>query len=1136
MSYMNNATKLMSALLALTSVSAMAGSNQLSINTLKKQLNSTQHTKNQQGNVCGTDTNLQDWNQIQKNNKFQLENKLSKANAVLQKLSNSSVDIQAAAGNGIAGRYYIPVVFHVYGNEFNCTDESAMCLTEAKILDGLNRTNEDFLGTNTLDGPIAAEFQAIRDNLNIEFVLAKKDPNGNPTNGIVRHGAKSGYGDGSKFDSEISADAWDNFKYMNIYIQQDLYNDGTTSSSGVAWYPELNMSQAGLSRVVYNGNFLGKNSSENFRSVFTHEFGHWLNLPHTFDGDVCSVHQEAFCAATGDNNCDTPQMSSSILQNNALNCLGQPTNTENFMHYSDNYAMYTAGQVQRMTAALHGPARATLWSNENLIATGLSDLTSTADHYWDGSGLDIAPTGSLITEVTNLSAAKGNIDNHVVNIPSGTEAVAFYLDGYTEDPDMYVSKGSVPAKNGDTWTADYISFKSKGVPELVTVSAPSSTLEYNTTVDAFTAYSNARLQILAVDDETLCNGCERVFLAEETNLSAKKGDAVKTYQYQVPSDATRTVVVIAGGYTGDPDMYASINSVPDTTTFDCGPFSAPRLSEFCELNAGGGELNVMIEPFLDYSNATFRVYYERSLGSDLPLAEANGAYTAILGQKVIFSSAGTTDTNGSIQSYLWDFGDGNTSNLANPEHTYATTGSFTATLTVIDNDSNTASDTANVIIQASNEAPVAQINGPYSAVSGQEITMNSNGSVDPDGAIVTYLWHFGDGNTSSQPNPKHTYAASGDYTVTLSVTDNGGLTATATTNASITDISYCSASGNTGYEWIANVSSSGVSHASSQEGYADNTSVIIPMVIGNNPIALTAGGNYTEYWTAWVDLNEDGTFTNNEKLLSGLSGKNQVTASITMPSSLAGKSARMRIAMKYGSAATNPCGNIGDGEVEDYTVTVGSATNQAPVANANGSYTATLGDSVNFNGSGSTDADGSIATYAWNFGDANSSDNTSAAINPTHIYTSAGSYTVTLTVTDNQGASHTDTADVTISPKIPTTNLVDACATKNAVTSGRLENGVAACLGNASTMWFSIPEVNNHQKIAITTGHGQGNLDILYKNGGWPSTNSNDASASGSTTTCIDVAAGTNYWSYLKVSGGASGSTIIVDMDATGCR
>lgn len=320
------------------------------------------------------------------------------------------------------------------------------------------------------------------------------------------------------------------------------------------------------------------------------------------------------------------------------------------------------------------------------------------------------------------------------------------------------------------------------------MSAPSSTLEYNTTIDAFSAYSHARLQVLAVDDETLCNGCERVFLAEETSLSATKGDAVKIFKYQVPSDATRTVAVISGGYTGDPDMYVSMNSVPDTTTFDCGPFSAPRLSEFCELNAGGGELNIIIEPFLDYANATFRVYYERALGSDLPLAEANGAYTALLGQKVLFSSAGTVDTNGTINSYLWDFGDGNTSNIANPEHIYTTTGTYTATLTVTDNDNNTASDTANVVIQASNEAPIVKVNGPYSSISGQEIIMNSIGSVDSDGSIVTYFWNFGDGNTSSQENPKHTYSIAGDYTVTLSVTDNGGLTSTATTNATVTNL------------------------------------------------------------------------------------------------------------------------------------------------------------------------------------------------------------------------------------------------------------------------------------------------------------------------------------------------------------
>ncbi|MCJ8273923.1 MAG: M43 family zinc metalloprotease, partial [Psychrosphaera sp.] len=338
-----------------------------------------------------------------------------------------------------------------------------------------------------------------------------------------------GYGNDTGHDGQISGDAWDNFKYMNVYIMQDLYADGGTTNSGVAWYPQMSMSQAGLSRVVYNGDYLGTNTGENFRSVLTHEFGHWLNLPHVFDGDSCSVHQEAFCSNTGDSVCDTPQLSSSSIQNNAPNCMGKPTNTENFMHYSDNYAMYTQGQVERMTAALHGSARATLWSNSNLNAAGLNEYTSNADHPWDGSGVDTAPQGTVISEFTNLSAPKGAADNYMIDIPAGTEAVAFYLDGFTEDPDLYVSKGTAPSKNGADWVADYISFKSTGTPEMVAITGPSSTQTYHATVDAFSAYTNARLQVLSVDDPSLDPGYERVFLLEETGLAALKGSTPKTY-------------------------------------------------------------------------------------------------------------------------------------------------------------------------------------------------------------------------------------------------------------------------------------------------------------------------------------------------------------------------------------------------------------------------------------------------------------------------------------------------------------------------------------------------------------------------------------------------------------------------------
>lgn len=99
--------------------------------------------------------------------------------------------------------------------------------------------------------------------------------------------------------------------------------------------------------------------------------------------------------------------------------------------------------------------------------------------------------------------------------------------------------------------------------------------------------------------------------------------------------------------------------------------------------------------------------------------------------------------------------------------------------------------------------------------------------------------------------------------------------------------------------------------------------------------------------------------------------------------------------------------------VED-TVVVGAggaATNQPPVAQITGPTTGMVGVPLSFSGSSSTDADGTIASYAWSFGD----NSTSTQSAPSKTYTAAGTYTVTLTVTDNQGATASRTATVTIS-------------------------------------------------------------------------------------------------------------------------
>ncbi|NQZ08815.1 MAG: collagenase, partial [Algicola sp.] len=244
-------------LLALASSSGVANAGAILTDTTKTHslLDEKQHpslltqlSKGKSSHICGTDENEQDWHHLQKLNKKQLQDKSSFSSKLLNQLKKKSETIVASAvGNGVSGRYYIPVVVHVYGSRYNCTGNGGVCLSDAKIIDGLNKTNEDFLGTNTQDGPIATEFQAIRQNLNVEFVLAKTTPNGSPTTGIVRHtGEQSGYGNDTGHDGQISGDAWDNFKYMNVYIMQDLYADGGTTKSGVAWYPQMSMSKAGL--------------------------------------------------------------------------------------------------------------------------------------------------------------------------------------------------------------------------------------------------------------------------------------------------------------------------------------------------------------------------------------------------------------------------------------------------------------------------------------------------------------------------------------------------------------------------------------------------------------------------------------------------------------------------------------------------------------------------------------------------------------------------------------------------------------------------------------------------------------------------------------------------------------------------
>lgn len=143
--------------------------------------------------------------------------------------------------------------------------------------------------------------------------------------------------------------------------------------------------------------------------------------------------------------------------------------------------------------------------------------------------------------------------------------------------------------------------------------------------------------------------------------------------------------------------------------------------------------------------------------------------------KASFVGSASADPDGTIASYAWDFGDGETSTAADPTHTYASGGEFTVKLTVTDDDGATHTAQLPVTVVA-NVPPTAQ--AAWSAA-GLDATFSSSGSGDSDGSIAAFRWDFGDGKTDSTPSPSHTYAQAGSYTVTLTVTDDDGASDTA---------------------------------------------------------------------------------------------------------------------------------------------------------------------------------------------------------------------------------------------------------------------------------------------------------------------------------------------------------------------
>jgi PKD repeat protein len=166
----------------------------------------------------------------------------------------------------------------------------------------------------------------------------------------------------------------------------------------------------------------------------------------------------------------------------------------------------------------------------------------------------------------------------------------------------------------------------------------------------------------------------------------------------------------------------------------------------------------------------------------------NGAPTAVFTSSCSDLSCtftdGSSDEDGSVVGWQWNFGDGSSSTVQSPSRTYAAAGTYTVTLTVTDNQGGTGSVSQQVTATApgSNAPPTSRFGSNCSA-----LTCNfTDQSTDSDGSVTAWSWSFGDGGTSTSRSPSRSYAAAGTYPVTLTVTDNAGATNQSSQSVTVT--------------------------------------------------------------------------------------------------------------------------------------------------------------------------------------------------------------------------------------------------------------------------------------------------------------------------------------------------------------
>ncbi|HSI99820.1 MAG TPA: PKD domain-containing protein [Patescibacteria group bacterium] len=421
-----------------------------------------------------------------------------------------------------------------------------------------------------------------------------------------------------------------------------------------------------------------------------------------------------------------------------------------------------------------------------------------------------------------------------------------------------------------------------------------------------------------------------------------------------------------------------------------------------------------------------------------PVAEAGPDRHVAIGEVITFDAGASTDPDGALVDYRWEFGDGASGDGPMAQYAYRASGTYPVTLTVRDNSGTATSIHSDQLTVVVNEPPVAEA-GEDQLVTSSEVRYDGTASADPDGTIASYEWDFGDSARGTGATPIHVYQKPGEYLVRLTVTDDSGTVRSSasdsvrvTVNAApIADAGpdlvgapsqeLAFAAGGSldpdgdvaEYVWRfkdgATASGPRVSYAFDRPGtyhvrlaVRDDTSQDMAVdydeakVVINAPPVARAGHDILAAPGEAVTFDAAGSFDPDGEIVTypwdfsdqpePAFGPQVVRAYATPGVCTA------QLTVSDDSGAINA---VDQDELE-------IRINHAPVADA-GPDVVTGGSTITFDGSGSADADGDPLTYTWDFGDGSPG---AAGARVSHIYAEGGVYPVVLTVDDGTGLSN----------------------------------------------------------------------------------------------------------------------------------